>query len=143
MTVTPYLGIPYVLGGRSISGADCYGLVGVVLRDAAGIGLAEVGAYDADTAEAIPRLFDQGIHSPEWVPVPLKDHRALDVIHFELVGIPMHCGIIVEPGVVLHTLKSRASHTIRLESRRWARRVHGCYRHRALVDSRNKEAVPA
>lgn len=97
--VEPYLTIPYVRGGRGFNGADCYGLVRLVLGLEAGIW---TPAYDWINPKdvAARRAAREAESTPDiWIPVFTEFAECFDVV-------PMtreHIGIMVSNHYVLHS----------------------------------------
>ena len=84
----PYLGLRYLLGGRTRAGLDCWGLVCLVYREQRGI---ELPVFDGKAVE-----FDT-----EFVRVNYG--KEFDIAFFDGFPARSHCGIVLEPNRwVLH-----------------------------------------
>jgi len=101
--VKNYIGIPFVSGGRTAEGCDCYGLVRLVLDNEYGVRLPELSDdYEnalniAETAklfaEKRPVLAAEKLTGPrEWAVVVITEQ-----------GHPCHLGIVAGDGYILHT----------------------------------------
>lgn len=94
-----YVGIPYLKHGYDREGCDCWGLVCLVMDEVFG---RDLPRHDEWLGEAS----DYGAGA-EWQEVPLAEVRSGDVLHMwgvhDGARVPLHCGVIVEPGLVLHT----------------------------------------
>lgn len=121
-SIAEYVGIPYQLHGRSRTGADCYGLVVMVYRDILGITLED---YDYASRVDAGALID--VHRTRWKQLAEPEHWAVAVIRNGLD--PMHCGIIVDHDLMLHTHAGGASCVVRFQSPNWAPRILGYYAH--------------
>ena len=127
-----YIGIPFVSGGRDITGCDCYGLVRLALAEQFGFSLPLLSAeYQnalsiAETEAVLqarrPLLAGERIEKPE--------PGAVAVIRFQ--GRPSHIGVFVDDTHILHTLLNIGAHITHAESRLLRGGVQGVYR----VDSR-------
>jgi len=127
-----YVGIPFVSGGRDISGCDCYGLVRLALFDQFGYALPPLsGDYQnalvlSETEPVLkaqlPLLAGERIKNPE--------PGAVAVIRFQ--GRPSHIGIFIDAAHILHTFHKIGAHIVRAESGSLRGGIEGVYR----VDSR-------
>ncbi|MDR1278649.1 MAG: C40 family peptidase [Treponema sp.] len=123
-----YVGIPFASGGRDRSGADCYGLARLVRVEQFGDNLPLLsGDYaDADNfteTEALMRA-----RRPLLAGVPVENPEAGDVCVLKFHGLPVHLGICVGGGWMLHTLKGTGSVLQRISDPHLAGRVEGWYR---------------
>ena len=96
-----YIGLPYQLNGRGVSGVDCYGLLCLVFRDRLGVDLPDWRAADGSAKAAITILQKQienervggnarEIFAPvDWSVVTV--HRAARAHH---IGLAMRCGVL-------------------------------------------------
>ena len=96
MNISRYLRIPYVLGGRSWDGADCYGLLCVYYEEEHGIQLESfVGEY-VTVEDAKDMILE---HLPdEWEAVAREDIKAGDAVTFwdDDSKVSVHVGILVD-----------------------------------------------
>jgi len=122
------LGIPFAPGGRDRRGVDCWGLVRLGLRELHGIEVPEVGPYDITRRETCARLAEEQSENGLWQSVPLGRERAGDVVLCELGGMPLHVGLVVAPGVMLHVTRGGHSTLASYRSGIWARRLMGIWR---------------
>jgi len=97
--VMRYVGVPFVEGGADISGADCYGLVSLVLED--------------QTGAPLPRtVADAAVFG--WHPIPIGEVAAGDVLLFEHPGGLTHVGLMVTSQSYLETRPGKFSRIARL-----------------------------
>jgi cell wall-associated NlpC family hydrolase len=130
-----YVGLPWLPGGRSRAGCDCWGLVTQVYSDVAGIALDPLnGLYvTAEEREDIARLVDgQCAHGP-WVAVEAGDERELDVLLFLCFGLQSHVGVVCGRGLMLHATAGKESSIERYTDGRWLPRLMGAWRHKSLA----------
>lgn len=140
-----YVGVPFVDGGRTLAGCDCWGLVRIVLADAAGL---ELPTYDAISAHDLIRVARQvgrmAGAGPWSTAVPIGQERALDVavlrVHRTVERgfganprMPAHVGVIVAAGMILHAQAGVCSVIQPLADQEIGRRILGIYRHEALA----------
>jgi cell wall-associated NlpC family hydrolase len=123
-----YIGIPWVDMGRTFDGWDCYGLVYCVSRHDLGLIVPSYvlgytsSMHDESVCEAL-RFYSQ-----EWANVTGEQREVGDVLVFNLGGIPVHCGLVVEPGLMLHCLKGRETVLEQYSTAAWRSRIEGVYR---------------
>ena len=127
-----YIGIPYKVRGRTLDGLDCWGLVCVIARAEQGITLPSFADRNAGTATMhnvakIGQLIKEVI--PDWIQVWRGRERCLDVIVLRLHGHPMHVGVVLGDGLMLHIDKGIDSCIESYHSTRWKDRIYGFYRH--------------
>jgi cell wall-associated NlpC family hydrolase len=127
--VSCFIGIPFLARGRSSHGYDCWGLVRAVLTarfDVAVPSYAE-GYDDIRDHGRLAALVEAG--KVEWSEVKPGDERPGDVLLLRLRGLPIHVGLLVAPGWMLHTREATGSILERFDGLAWGRRVLGIYRH--------------
>jgi len=126
-----FVGIPFSDLGRNRSGADCFGLVKVVYREALGIELPDyLGAYVSTQEKAeVAALIDDVTATPTWQPV--TDARPFDVCVFRIGRLGSHLGLHVVRGLMLHVPENGQSRIEDYTAPRWASLLAGCYRHEA------------
>lgn len=115
--VGSYIGIPYEDHGRGRCGCDCWGLVRMVLAEQRGIELpcygTEYASEDDHAAVGAAMSAAQG----GWAPVDDGHEQPFDVAQLTLpirtpAGWryePLHVGIVVMPGVLLHVERATAA----------------------------------
>ena len=124
--VKKYIGIPFVSGGRTIEGCDCYGLVRLVFHNELGIDLPDVDGYaNALIPELTNPLFEK--YSPlilgERHESPEPNDMALILNH----GLPTHIGVYVGDMYILHTVRRIGSCLQRITDRDLTGRIEGYY----------------
>lgn len=134
--VADYVGIPYRALGRARDGLDCWGLVRLVYAERMGIALP---AYDgrgfcrgsgpttrASVADVAALVADAKRAS--WCEVPATSASAPDVVLLRVHGQPIHVGVLVAPGAMLHSLAGHDSAVERLDGLAWSNRLMGFWR---------------
>jgi cell wall-associated NlpC family hydrolase len=121
--------IPFLAHGRSYEGLDCWGLVWLAYKECKGIilrsGTEEYQPKDIYDFDKISRLISK--YKPEWTPV--EKGRAGDVILLRLTGRPIHVGLVLANGRMLHIEKGINVCVERYSSPVWKDRIVGIYRH--------------
>jgi cell wall-associated NlpC family hydrolase len=127
-----YIGIPFRDGGRDRAGLDCWGLVRLVLLERFGI---EVPGLDGISSGASGEERVAGVvvaALPVWREIARGDEQPGDVVLLRLKGWPIHVGVVVMHGVMLHAIAGCDSCVERYAAPVWTRRVVGIYRWRGV-----------
>ena len=126
-----YVGLPFKEGGRDRQGLDCYGLLRLVINDrfAGAVPEYEGIAYRADAdKDLLAALMDERVRL--WMPIRVGEEQPGDGILLRVMGRPIHVGVVVAKGWMLHVEKDCDSLLERFTAgSRWERRVLGFYRH--------------
>lgn len=124
-----YIGIPFKEHGRDRLGLDCWGLLRLIYKEELGIELPSfVDAYEStDDGGVIGRLIAAN-KGEEWEPVESGKERAYDGILLRVTGQPMHVGVVVDRGEMVHVMKGIDVTLERYLSWRWKNRIMGFYR---------------
>lgn len=129
-----FVGVPFVEYGRDYDGADCWGLLRLVYRDCLGVDLPAWDGVGWEKGCDRAALADfMRAHAEDWVEVGAGCEREGDGLMFRMMGRPVHVGVILAAGRVLHTEKSTGGKVERYDGLRWRRRIIGFYRHKALI----------
>lgn len=126
--VNNYIGLPYSNRGRSRDGSDCWGLVYMVEKEVFGIELPDLlseyrSADNIDeTSEVI--AMQKAMIPADKVEVPTTG----DIVLIAYRGVVCHTGIYVEPNMILHTERGKASVLEKLTRLSYRARVEGFYR---------------
>lgn len=127
-----YFEIPYLGGGRSVKGVDCYGLVCLFYKDVFKIELDLFegldGALEVDGSDrGIMRVWSDRIVS-EWVLVEAENARFGDVLDLRVLGRP-HCGVWLEPEKMMHAKHGFGVSIASTARGAYGRITKGIYRH--------------
>lgn len=122
MTISDLIGIPYQPKGRTLASVDCWGLACVFHRHLLG---QELPSYLNDYTHPNDRksVADAIVNNyGNWLQV--DEPKFGDIIIFNLLGLPLHCGVYLADGDFIHSLKGSETCIERLDSITWERRVH-------------------
>jgi cell wall-associated NlpC family hydrolase len=111
------VGIPYELHGRDRSGCDCWGIVRLWLNEAMRM---NVPSYVEKTTAAWPTVsgmtsfFDEVIGA-SWEKVDIGQEQIGDVAWIRSGRWPVHVGVIVSNGLLLHSEGPKRQNLSRVE----------------------------
>ena len=127
-----YFGIPFKPHGRDRGGLDCWGLLRLVYMDQFGIDLPSFSERYASTEDEkeLGRLIS-GELGP-WRPVTGGEELPGDGVLLRVKGEPMHVGVVIGGGFMMHVMRGMDVARERYQSRGWRKRVLGFYRHEAM-----------
>lgn len=128
-----YIGLPFLPGGRTREGVDCWGCVCLVYAEVSGITLDPLTGFyvTAEEREDIARLVDgQRAHGP-WVKVEAGDERELDILLFRCFGLQSHVGVVCGEGQMLHVTAGKESRIERYQASLPS--LVGAWRHKSLA----------
>lgn len=135
-----YIGIPYVAGGRSDEGADCWGLLCLIYKREFDIELPGYVDMSRDTHSDAELAEYMAAHRENWERV--RDPSAGDVVLLRIAGEPIHIGVVTAPGQFIH---SRADNDVvvdKYNNTRWSHRIEGFYRYVPKSDFVTVSGVP-
>ena len=125
-----YVGIPFKRGGRTKEGADCWGLVYIVMRE---VFKKEVpsfsGTYEFPREDLAPGL--KSIIMSHWEEVGVERIQAPEegaLVFMMYQGFPSHIGIVTDEGLMLHLAMGKDAVVERLGSPLIKPRIEGFYR---------------
>jgi cell wall-associated NlpC family hydrolase len=132
-----YALVPFVDNGRSMKGADCWGLVGLVYaRELVLIVQDYSGDYDGTKDHArITSLIE--FERPKWDPIADGEQREFDLISLRIEDRPWHVGIVLDQENMIHTLPEIGVNVIsyRVDTPNWKNAIDGFYRWRPTPKS--------
>ncbi len=128
--VAEYIGIPYVEDGRDRAGLDCFGLLGLIWRERYG---ADLLRYDGPhwRKGADPREIGAAIahEVSRYAEIAAGEEKEGDGIILRMRGHPLHLGLVVSPGWMVHVHETAASCLENYRGMAWNRRVIGFRRY--------------
>ena len=130
--VEKYIGLPFKVKGRDRSGIDCWGLVLLVTFEQQAVVMPAFdkgydGTYAPDDAAKIGNIVKTV--GPISTVIPAGQEKCFDVIVLRLKGQPMHVGIVLGDGIMLHIESGIESCIESYHSMRWKDRIYGIYRY--------------
>ena len=129
--VDEYVGLPYAVGGRDRSGVDCFGLCLLVWRERYGLDVPLYGGVSWDEANSAEiGSFIGGEALAGWDRIEAGHERAGDAILMRMRGHPIHVGVIVADGIMLHCHDRADAAVEDFRTLQWSRRILGFYRYR-------------
>lgn len=131
-----YVGLPYRVGGRERDGLDCWGLVRLVWREEFGLAVPEHAGVEwgceAATASVSAYIAQEAAGAGYW-PVAAGQEREGDAILLRVRGLPLHVGVVLTPGIMLHVAEGADAVVEGYHSMAWSRRVLGFYRPKGIA----------
>lgn len=129
-----YVGIPFIDGGRTSRGLDCWGLIRLAFLEECSIELPSYGEISAlDLAKIAGMISKETMHSP-WIPVQKESLHAFDVAVMFRRRYPVHVGLMVSSKEMLHVYEKASTVRVPLTSPTVAYpRIH-FYRHEKLAN---------
>ena len=145
---TGYVGIPFLDLGRDRAGCDCWGLVRLVIAEQAGIALPSLATCYGSEANAagVGDAIEAERRSGAWDRIDAGTEQPYDVV--EMSGTarvrgsgwvfgPLHVGVVVTSGWLLHVERGTAAVLARYrEDQVIRRRVLGFWRFRTQEPGR-------
>lgn len=132
--LAPYIGIPHAPGASSLDECDCWGLLRLIYNAHSGRVLPPYsgpawrrGMRDAEKAPIGSAALE---YAEKFIPVPLGTERLFDGVLFKIKGFPIHVGMVIEPGWMIH-VQQGADSTIEQyrPALMWENRIAGVFRH--------------
>jgi cell wall-associated NlpC family hydrolase len=122
------IGIPFLDRGRDRNGMDCWGLALATMRHfGKDVPDFDVSCFDTPSIHAI---YDGQRAQWVWnkVDIPEPGDIAIMCLDPRFPEMVQHVGVYIGNGRVIHTLKKRESHLIRLDDPYWSRKISGWLR---------------
>lgn len=125
INLNKFIGIPFVDGGRELSGCDCWGLVMLVFKEF-GIELPDYKIACEDKSRIDEEINNNRIY---WDVVDRSNPTvpSLVVMRFNSVTLINHTGIYIGNNQFIHTAKRINSHVASIDSPAWNKRIEGFY----------------
>lgn len=122
-----YVGIPYVPGGRTREGLDCWGLLRLVYAEELGVALPSYrDAPDPAERAELAGLIQADREAGPWQRV--EDIRPFDGLLFRVGAHAVHMAVAVNDTRMLHVSHGGRAVVQRIEDPMWRSRLVGIYR---------------
>lgn len=128
-----FVGIPFRDLGRTLDGADCWGLFRLALLKVAGL---ELPAYDEHYASAIERRVKAEMirgGMGDWQEVVAGHEQRFDGILMKDGRFDCHIALVTLPGRMLHIYQGGTSCVDRYHNSPFRERIVSFWRHRSLA----------
>ena len=113
-----FLGAKYLKDGRSYDEVDCYGLCYLFNKDILNKEIPKYANFDLDQ-----KLFNR---------VKLGKEMSGDIISFNIKGFPIHVGIIIQKGTMLHIMENSKPIIESYVSSKWKNRINSIWRYESI-----------
>ena len=132
MNTNDFIRIPFMDHGRTREGVDCWGLACVIFKEVRDISLPLMSVGYENTKDKL-RISDLiETNATQWTVVEEGDEQLFDMAVFRMRGRPMHIGVVVKPGLMIHCERGSGVHLTRYyKEGQWDRRLEGFYRYAA------------
>ena len=124
-----YIGIPFEPCGCAYNGINCWNLIRLIYKEALNIALPSYDDeyIDAHKYDLIAEATE--LHSSEWIKIFPGTEQPFDVVLIAIRGLPVHIGMIVKFGWMLHIHVKINSCLERYNTPLWSKRIKGFYRY--------------
>lgn len=124
-----YIRIPFAEHGRNRKGVDCWGLVCIIFAESRGIELPSlIGYSDTKDRTGISKIIKS--ESMSWESVHSGNEQLFDIAVFRIMGQPMHVGLVVRHGLMIHCERGSGVYlTEYYKERQWDKRLEGFFRY--------------
>jgi cell wall-associated NlpC family hydrolase len=127
-----YVGIPFVDGGRTLGGCDCWGLICLIYHDLLKIELPEF-PISAENTEAVQEAMEGDIRAGRWIAVDQPEFG--DVLAMALSPrAPRainHVGMLIGKNSFIHAISKQRSAICSLDNQYWKKRIRGIFKWQA------------
>lgn len=139
--VQRYIGLPFLEHGRDRIGVDCWGLCRLVYAEVAKIDLPsyETSYADFNDCETIVDVQERAARAGGWGEVAVGEEHLFDLVQLRraarsnsggFVWAPLHIGLVVAPGWMIHVSSEHDSVLVNYRrDRQHASSVVGFWRH--------------
>lgn len=126
-----YIGIGFREKGRDREGVDCWGLYRLILKEQFGILISSYAEeYDStEHRDQIAKIIRDGTIKLSWTEVESGRERLGDGILLRMMGLPIHIGLVIEPGRMIHCEVGHNTVIERYTGLKWEKRIIGFWRH--------------
>lgn len=129
MNIANYIGIPYLDGGRTPEGGDCWFLIWYIYQKEFGILLPSFSTvtYYGTGKEELGTTIEEGLK--KWKRIPEEEATFADIIIFKICNHCAHVAFFLEKEKMLHLCEGYNSVVENYNSAMWRKRIEGFYRY--------------
>lgn len=131
-----YIGLPYIEEGNTRAGVDCFGLIDLIHTERLGGPLPQYKGLHWHTADT---AIKRGRNVMEIVPHAVKYASGFEEVRLDAArlgdglmlrqrGHPIHCGLVLAPGWMIHATEDDGVCIEPYDGLMWKHRVLACYR---------------
>ena len=116
---------------------NCWILCQTVLKNEASILVPTFSEHveDIKNFKKLSKAFKHEQEQEEvWHEIEPGKEKQFDIVLMRIRSLPIHVGIVIEPGWMLHVEEDTATVTENYTRIKWKHRVIGFYRHQLLVE---------
>lgn len=130
--VNDYIGVPFEAHGRTKEGLDCWGLVYLVSNKELDLRIPSYTDHyqSIENYSALSDLISEEM--TPWRAVAPETEMVGDVVLMRLRNRPIHVGLVIAPGHMIHVEQGTNTCIENYRNSRWAKRVIGIYRHESV-----------
>lgn len=127
-----YIGIPYRENGRDRDGCDCWGLLALIYAEQLGTPLPEYTGKRWEHGDKADQVGPgAAAYASMFELIPAGSERLGDGVLIRMRGHPLHVGMVVEPGWMIHAHEGADACLEQYRRPEWEKRVLGFYRYLA------------
>lgn len=128
------IGTPFLHRGRDPAiGLDCYGLVIALYRLRWSIDLPHYATDGSRRHATEAARMIAADAAASWIETAAGQERAGDVVVLRRLGLPLHLGIVLRPGLMAHADEPAGVTMPRYDGAQWCTKIDGFYRHTLLA----------
>jgi cell wall-associated NlpC family hydrolase len=129
MQFNEYIGIPFINGGNTRKGCDCWRLIVMIYREKLGIDLPDFSEIYIDgSLTSLKRVTWHIIEARKtWEKVDKP--APFDLILLRTGNMVYHCGLVIGRRTMLHIMENINSAVEEFTSLQWKHRIEGFYRY--------------
>lgn len=127
----PYIRVPFKDRGRSMLGADCWGLACLVYQNELGIILPDyLDCYEHTEQKFLLTKLIKAEREAKWINP--ETPKPFDIAIVKYAGLPFHVGIVTKRGRMIHCAKDVGTSHPSYLAMDWKNKVIGFARHEQM-----------
>lgn len=116
--VQKFVNLDYEKDARGYDKVDCYGLCYLYNKDILKKEIPQYASYQTD--------------QDNYVRVRNGKEKSGDILMFNIMGYPIHVGVVVQPGVMLHIMEDSKSKIESYFCTKWQNRLDSIWRYEGI-----------